>query len=178
MSQEPAVAAPITPEYCHFFKTLLVEELELENNYLRLHYGQAAIIGRLALQSAHFFLENVRVRSLPENCSLPEGAVSLLLLGLTREKAIEQRVSTGCYCIVRGEVVLCNVLHSNSSTLTARGVNEQFASLAHDPIAQKQFLSKLRLTHKPAIDLWFIQPIDKPEDLLTRRLKIRGLTVR
>ncbi|XP_016991294.2 uncharacterized protein LOC108053207 [Drosophila rhopaloa] len=178
MSQVQVVAAPNTPEYCHSFKTLLVEELELQTSYLRLHYGQCAIIGRLALKSAHFWLENVRVRSLPENYSLPEGAVSVLLLGLTREKAIEQRVSTGCYCIVRGEVVLCNVLRPNSPTLTARGVHEQFGSLAHDQIAQKQFISKLRLTHKPAVDLWFIQSIDRPEDLLTLRLKIRGMTVR
>jgi len=32
-------------------------------------------------------------------------------LGLTHDKAVEQSVATGSYCIVRGEVVLCNVVH-------------------------------------------------------------------
>jgi len=63
MNQEPVVAAP---EYCHFFKTLLVEELELETDFERLHYGQCAIIGRLVLESKFYRLENVRVKSLPE----------------------------------------------------------------------------------------------------------------
>ncbi|XP_017013439.2 protein modigliani [Drosophila takahashii] len=174
MNQE----AVVPPEYCHFFKTLLVEELELETDLQKLHYGQCAVIGRLVLESKFYRLENVRVKSLPENLSLPEGTISLLLLGLTREKAVEQSVSIGSYCIVRGEVVLCNVVHANSRTLTARGVHEKVSSLSHDPAAQKEFLSWLRLTHKPAIDLWFIQSIDRPEDLLCRRLEIRGLTVR
>jgi len=109
---------------------------------------------------------------------LPEGTISLLILGLTHDKAVEQSVATGSYCIVRGEVVLCNVVHPNSRTLTARGVHEKLSSLSHDPAAKKEYLSWLRLTHKPAIDLWFIQSIDRAEDLLSRRLEIRGLTVR
>ncbi|XP_017040170.1 uncharacterized protein LOC108087341 [Drosophila ficusphila] len=178
MSVEQTVVAKETPEYCHFFKTLLVEELQLETDYQKLHYGQCAVIGRLALKTDHFRLENVRVKSLPKNYQLPEGAISLLLLGLTIDKACDQRVAAGCYCIVRGEVVLCNVLRPNDPKLTARGVQQQVANLSHDPKAQERYLSQIQLSHKPAIDLWFIQSIDRAEDLLTRRLKIRELTVR
>ncbi|XP_016950873.1 uncharacterized protein LOC108025115 [Drosophila biarmipes] len=175
MNQEPVAAAP---EYCHFFKTLLVEELELETDFQRLHYGQCAIVGRLVLESKFYRLENVRVKSLPNNLSLPEGTISLLLLGLTFDKAAEQSVASGSYCIVRGEVVLCNVVQPNSRMLTSRGVHDKFTSLSHNPAAQKEYLSRLRLTHKPALDLWFIQSIDRAEELLRSRLEIRGLTVR
>ncbi|XP_020812848.1 uncharacterized protein LOC110187733 [Drosophila serrata] len=162
------------PEYCHYFKTLLVEELVLESDYRNLHYGQCSIVGRLRV-AEHFRLENVRVRNLPEDCSLPEGALSLLLLGLTYDKATEQRVSNGCYCILRGEVVLCNVLRPNSPTLTTRGIHEQLASLGHDSLARQRHLSDLNLTHKPAIDVWFAQKIDSTDELLSHRLQIRRL---
>ncbi|KAH8288913.1 hypothetical protein KR054_012041 [Drosophila jambulina] len=174
MSEEHEGGAQNTPKYCHYFKTLLVEELVLESDYRNLHYGQCSIIGRLRV-AEHFRLENVRVRTLPEDCCLPEGAVSLLLLGLTYDKATEQRVSNGCSCILRGEVVLCNVLRHNSPTLTARGIHEQLACLGDDLLARQKLLNDLKLTHKPAIDVWFAQKIDETDELLSQRLEIRRL---
>ncbi|KAH8255009.1 hypothetical protein KR032_002222 [Drosophila birchii] len=175
MSEGHTGGAQKTPEYCDYFKTLLVEELVLESDYQNLHYGKCAIIGRL-LVADHFRLENVRVRNLPEDFSLPEGALSLLLLGLTYDKATEQRVSNGCYCILRGEVVLCNVLRHNRPTLSTRGIHEQLASLEHDSLARQKRLSDLKLTYKPAINVWFAQKIDSTDELLSHRLEIRSLT--
>ncbi|XP_017034413.1 protein modigliani [Drosophila kikkawai] len=174
MSEEQSGGAQNIPEYCHYFKTLLVEELVLESDYRKLHYGQCSVIGRLRV-AEHFRLENVCVRSLPQDCCLPEGALSLLLLGLTYDKATKQRVSNGCYCILRGEVVLCNVLRPKSPTLTARGIHEQLASLGQDSLAQQKLLSDLKLTHKPAIAVWFAQKIDATDELLSHRLEIRSL---
>lgn len=107
--------------------------------------------------------------------SLGEGTVSLLILGLTHDKVVENRVSTGRYCIVRGEVVLHNVQHPKGAKLTAGGVYDKINSLSNDPLAQKQYLSALLATYRPAIDLWYIQVIDRAEDLLTRRLEMRSL---
>ncbi|XP_017067273.2 uncharacterized protein LOC108105292 [Drosophila eugracilis] len=178
MSEESDVAALNIPEYCNFFKTLLVEELQLAKDYRKLHYGKCAIIGRLAVKEKLFYLENVRVKGLPATHCLPGGTISLLILGFSFDKVAGQRVTTGCYCIVRGEAALCNVLRPNSPLLSSRGVNEQLSNLSHDPAAQKQLLTQLSLSHKPAIDLWSIQSISHPEDLLSRRLDIRGHTVR
>lgn len=66
MSENHADGAQNNPEYCHYFKNLLVEELALESDYRNVHYGQCSIIGRLCVAAEHFRLENVRVRNLPE----------------------------------------------------------------------------------------------------------------
>lgn len=99
------------------------------------------------------------------------------MLGLTYDKATEQRVSSGSYCILRGEVVLCNVLQPNSPTLTTRGIHEKLASLRHDSLARHKLLSDLKDSHKPAIDVWFAQKIDATGELLSHRLEIRRLVV-
>ncbi|KRK02779.1 uncharacterized protein LOC6535535 [Drosophila yakuba] len=175
MSLEPEVASSRSPKYCYFFKTLLVEELELETSYHNLHYGQCALIGRLAFKSNQYRLENVRVKCLPKKYSLDEGTLSVLILGLTHDKIVKQRVSAGRYCIVRGEVVLHNVQHPKGPKLTAGGVYDKINSLSNNPLAQTQYLTALRATYRPAIDFWYIQVIDRAEDLLTRRLEMRSL---
>ncbi|XP_017141946.1 uncharacterized protein LOC108155564 [Drosophila miranda] len=166
-----------SPPYIDFFETLLVEELALEPNYLKLHYGKCAVIGRLTVVSEKYRLENVRVKSLPEECSLPEGILSVLLLGLDIAKASEQNLSSGCYCIVRGEVVLCCVQFPNSPTLTTGGVLSLLQAMGDDEAARKNYLEELHKTHIPAIDVWFAQPVESFEELIDRRLQIKQLSL-
>ncbi|XP_017105049.1 protein modigliani isoform X2 [Drosophila bipectinata] len=158
-------------EFCTFFKHLLVEELALKKDYSTVHYGKCAVIGRLSRNTNQLRLENVRVKDLQEEYRLPEGRVSLPLLGLTRDKANEQHVSVGCYCIIRGEVVLVNLLNEKERPLTSRGVKEYISIRTLDGIARKQYLDDLLLSHIPAIDVWFAHPVDAPEDLLERKLR-------
>lgn len=104
---------------------------------------------------------------------MPEGRVSLPLLGLTRDKANEQNVSVGCYCIIRGEVVLVNILNEKDRPLTSRGIKDSIRIRGLDEVARKQYLDDLHLSYIPAIDVWFAHPVDAPEDLLERKLRVR-----
>lgn len=104
---------------------------------------------------------------------MPEGRVSLPLLGLTRDKANEQNVTVGCYCIIRGEVILINSLNEKERPLTSRGVKENIRIRGLDGVAHKHYLDDLHLSHVPAIDVWFAHPVDAPEDLLERKLRVR-----
>lgn len=53
------------PKYCDYCKFLLVEELCLEEDYRRLHYGKCTIIGRISNGSnCGLQIENVRIKNL------------------------------------------------------------------------------------------------------------------
>ncbi|XP_022215859.2 uncharacterized protein LOC111069930 [Drosophila obscura] len=174
MSQEREVAP--SPQYTNFFESLLVEELVLEPNYLKLHYGKCAVIGRLTVLAERYRLENVRVKSLPRECSLPGGILSVLLLGLDITKVSKLNLISGCHCIVRGEVVLCCLQSPNSPTLTSGGVFNLLQGMTDDEAACKRYLEKLHQTHIPAIDVWFAHPIDSFEQLIDSRLQIKQLS--
>ncbi|KAM8701938.1 hypothetical protein ACLKA7_007975 [Drosophila subpalustris] len=122
------------PKYCDFFKYLLVEELSLEPDYRQLHYGKCAVIGRLSAIPEFFSLENVTVPHLQSDYKLPTGAVSLLLLNFTYDKANDQSLAHGTYCIARGEIVLCNVQKANSDVLTTRGLHEHLFLLGDNEL--------------------------------------------
>ncbi|KAL7744304.1 hypothetical protein ACLKA6_001697 [Drosophila palustris] len=161
------------PKYCDFFKFLLVEELSLEPDYRQLHYGKCAVVGRLSAIPDYFSLENVTVPHLPSDYKLPTGAVSLLLLNFTYDKANDQSLAHGSYCIVRGEIVLCNVQKANSDVLTTRGLHEHLLLLGDNEVAHSQFLEQIHTTHKPALNVWHTRRIDQAEELIQRQLEIR-----
>lgn len=58
------------PKYCDFHKFLLVEELVLQDDYTRLHYGKCRVIGRLISINGEFFLENIQITNL-DKCVFP-----------------------------------------------------------------------------------------------------------
>jgi len=104
---------------------------------------------------------------------LSTGAVSLLLLNFTYDKSGDQSLAHGSYCIVRGEIVLCNVQKANSEVLTIRGLHEQLYLLGDKEEARSQFLEQIHTTHKPALNVWHTRRIDQAEQLVQRRLEIR-----
>ncbi|EDV92925.1 uncharacterized protein LOC6563407 [Drosophila grimshawi] len=163
------------PKYCDFFKYLLVEELVLEPDYRQIHYGKCAIIGRLCAIPDYFKLENVTVPHLPSAYKLPTGSVSLLLLNFTYDNTGVEKLTHGSYCIVRGEILLCNVKQPNSPTLTTRGLHEQLLKLEDNEEARLTFLEQVRKTYSPALSVWHTNRIDQAEELLQRRLEMRML---
>ncbi|EDW68415.1 protein modigliani [Drosophila virilis] len=163
------------PKYCDFFKHLLVEELVLEPDYRQIHYGKCAVIGRLCAIPDYFKLENVTVPHLPSDYRLPTGAVSLLLLNFTYDSPSVESLAHAGYCIVRGEVVLCNVQKPNSPTLTTRGLHEQLLQLGNNEQLRSALLEKVQQTHRPALSVWHTNRIDQAEELIQRRLEIRLL---
>lgn len=52
------------PKYCDFHKFFLVEELVLQDDYTRIHYGKCRVIGRLISINGDFFLENIQITNL------------------------------------------------------------------------------------------------------------------
>ncbi|XP_017870727.1 PREDICTED: uncharacterized protein LOC108618958 [Drosophila arizonae] len=175
------VAPPINdpaenlPKYCDFFKYLLVEELVLEPDYRQIHYGKCAVIGRLCAIPDNFKLENVSIPHLPSVYKLPTGAVSLLLLNFSYENSCTGSLANGAYCIMRGEIVLCNVQKPNSPTLTTRGLHEQLLRLDDSGKERSTLLENVQKTHKPALYVWHSSRINQAEELIQRRLEIRVL---
>ncbi|XP_062122790.1 uncharacterized protein LOC133836358 [Drosophila sulfurigaster albostrigata] len=163
------------PKYCNYYKHLLVEELVLEADFRQLHYGKCAVIGRLCAIPDHFKLENVTVPHLPSDCKLPTGAVSVLLLNFNYDAPGDTTLAHGNYCVVRGEVVLCNVEQPNSELLTIRGLYEHLSLLGDDNKGRCAFLETIQRTHKPALNVWHARRIDLAEELLQSRLEVRVL---
>lgn len=184
------------PKYCDFYKHLLVEELVLESDYRKIHYGKCAVIGRLCAIPDYFRLENVTIPHLPRwvqqleyavltrwpkvtwfysDYKLPTGAVSLLLLNFTYDKACVHDLAHRSFCIVRGEVVLCNVQKPNSLVLSIRGLHEQLLLLGDNEEARSQYLQQVHQTHKPVLNVWQANRISHAEELIQRRLEIRAL---
>ncbi|ALC47870.1 moi [Drosophila busckii] len=173
--EETAVSSENLPKYCNYFKNLLVEELALEPDYTHLHYGKCAVIGRLSAISDYIKLENVTVPHFPSECKLPIGVVSLLLLNFSYENSADDALSPGCYCIVRGEVVLYNVQKPNQLPITSLDLHHKLNLFGDKEEARAQLLQQVLKTYKPAINVWHSRRIDQPEELIQHRLEIRAL---
>lgn len=107
---------------------------------------------------------------------MPTGTVSLLLLNFTYDKACVHGLAHHSYCIVRGEIVLCNVQKPNSLALSIRGLHEQLLLLADNGEARSQYLELVNKSYKPALNVWQTNRISHAEELIQRRLELRALS--
>lgn len=101
--------------------------------------------------------------------------MSLLLLNFTYDKACVHDLAHRSFCIVRGEVVLCNVQKPNSLVLSIRGLHEQLLLLGDNEEARLQYLQQVHQTHKPVLNVWQANRISHAEELIQRRLEVRAL---
>lgn len=92
----------ILPEYCDFYKNILVEELVYIINPVKLHYGKCAVIGKLLCEERKYYLQNIRLKCLNETYQLPTGSVRTLLLPSTDQNSFP----TNTFAEVFGEAVL------------------------------------------------------------------------
>lgn len=99
----------------------------------------------------------------------------MLLLNFIYDQTGDKSLAHGNYCIVRGEIVLCNVQKANSEALTVRGLHEQLLLLGNNEEARSQLLEQIHTTYKPALNVWHTRRIDQAEQLIQRRLEIRVL---
>ncbi|TMW49300.1 hypothetical protein DOY81_005600 [Sarcophaga bullata] len=167
----------LLPKYSDFCKFLLVEELCLEEDYRRLHYGKCTIIGKIRNWSnSSFQLENVRVKNLSNEYTLPEGTLSIRLLTFSY---FGTKLTDSKYVEICGEVVLYNTKEpeaNHQTLLTSRGIAEQVAlTKTTDNKANLKLLKHYQEHYKPAIKLWFVQQINRAEDLIQRNLELRML---
>ncbi|XP_014099081.2 protein modigliani [Bactrocera oleae] len=163
-------------EYCFYHKFLLVEELVLQKNFLKLHHGRCTVIGKLNQhQNGYPVLENINLSSiLPRACNLPEGTVNLRLFKFV---TTDVELKIGQYCEVCGEVVLWNPNSSRDNwlSMTPRGALELELTNC-DKTNRNQMLEGLHRTYLPAINIFKIDYIDCAVELIQRHLKIRLLT--
>ncbi|XP_030374510.1 uncharacterized protein LOC115624065 [Scaptodrosophila lebanonensis] len=160
-----------SPKYCDYFKHLLVEEIALVPDYRQLHYGKCAVSGVLGIETDGFKLQNLRLVHLPCENTLPAETLSVRLLNINYEIVNSEKLADGSPCIVRGEVVLCNVL-GPGALMTARGIHELYLESETE---RDKLMNYLEKTYKPAINVWFIKRINQAVDLTERKLEIRLL---
>ncbi|XP_011200877.2 uncharacterized protein LOC105224486 [Bactrocera dorsalis] len=163
-------------EYCFYHKFLLVEELVLQKNFLKLHHGRCTVIGKLIQhQNGYPVLENINQSSiLPRACNLPEGTVNLRLFKFV---TADVELKFGQYCEVCGEVVLWNPNspRDNWLSMTPRSAVELELKNC-DKAVRKQKIEKLCDTYLPAVNIFRVDYIDCAVELIQRHLKIRLLT--
>ncbi|XP_054736199.1 uncharacterized protein LOC129243100 [Anastrepha obliqua] len=163
------------PEYCFHNKFILVEELALERNFLRLHQGRCTVIGRLQQHhNGYLILENINLSHLPRKYALPEGTANLRIFKFA---VWDVELKIGHYCEVVGEVVLWNPNNSRDNWLrvTPRGALE--SSQNFDKINNKEIFEQLHKKYFPAINCFKIDYIECPAELIERHLKIRHLAL-
>lgn len=163
------------PKYCDHCKFLLVEELCLEEDYGLLHYGKCCVIGKVQKTSTgEALLENIRISNLSNEYSLPEGTLTLRLLTFSY---FGTHLQNGLYVEINGEVVLINIKdcqNNHHTPLTSRGINEELQGAKNED-EQKKLLKYFHENYKPAIKVWFVQPISRASDLISRNLELRML---
>ncbi|CAD7003921.1 unnamed protein product [Ceratitis capitata] len=163
------------PKYCFYNKFLLVEELALERNYLKLHNGRCTVIGKLHYDhNGYFVLGNINLSSiLPRDYSLPEGVISLRLFKFATSNVLEN----GRYCEICGEVVLWSPNHTPVKWLptTPRGVLECELQKC-EKMNKIQLLELMQAKYQPAINIFQLDYIECPSELIQRHLKIRLIT--
>lgn len=54
------------PEYCEYYKNLLVEDVVFQSNPMEMHYGLCSVIGRIwqCNNTGTFYLENIKIPSI------------------------------------------------------------------------------------------------------------------
>ncbi|XP_068156155.1 protein modigliani [Drosophila tropicalis] len=161
------------PKYCDYFKLQLVEELALEKDYRELHYGKVAVIGRFSSEPEVICLENVLIERMPKEYRLSTGALSVLLLDFDYDKVYGEPLTHGHLCIVRGEVILCNLEKPTSPRLSTRFIHENLRKLNESQ--QKEYLQDIHKTYKPAINVWHAKRIELASELIQRKLELRML---
>lgn len=110
------------------------------------------------------------------NYSLPEGTLSIRLLTFSY---FGTKLTDSKYVEISGEVVLYNTTEpkaNRQSFLTSRGIAEQVAlTTITDNKSNLKLLKHYQEHYKPAIKLWFVQTINRAEDLIQRNLELRML---
>ncbi|XP_028895373.2 uncharacterized protein LOC105211108 [Zeugodacus cucurbitae] len=153
-----------------------IEELALQKNFLKLHYGRCTVIGKLNQhENGYPILENINLSTiLPRACNLPEGTVSLRLFKFV---TTDVELKIGQYCEVCGEVVLWNPNspRENWLPMTPRGAVELELKNCN-VTSQQQKLENLHNTYQPAINIFKVDYIECAQELIQRHLKIRLLT--
>lgn len=84
-------------------------------------------------------------------------------------------LSNSKYVEISGEVVLYNTKEpkaNHQTFLTSRGIAEQ---IALNDNKDNKLLKYYQEHYKPAIKVWFVQPINRAEDLIQRNLELRML---
>lgn len=67
------------PQYCEYYKHLLVEEIHYLKHPIDLHYGLCSVIGRMSCKEGRYELENIGLSCLDKRHRLHTGAVTILL---------------------------------------------------------------------------------------------------
>lgn len=98
------------PKYCENYKCLLVEELVCVMHPARLHYGKCLVIGKLVMENHRYYLQNIQLKCLGEECRLPTGFLRVLLLTSTADRPLP----VGCFAEVFGEAVLWDTAQTPS----------------------------------------------------------------
>lgn len=110
------------PEYCENYKCLLVEELVFAVHPARMHYGKCVVIGKLVLENARYYLQNVQLKCLGDEYQLPAGSVRILLLTSTADT---RPFPVGHFAEVFGEAVLWDTRETTTDRI---GVQEDYVA--------------------------------------------------
>lgn len=102
------------PKYCENYKCLLVEEFVFAVHPARLHYGKCMVIGKLVLENARYYLQNVQLKCLGDEYQLPTGSVRILLLTSTADSA---PLPIGHFAEVFGDAVLWDTRETTSDRI-------------------------------------------------------------
>lgn len=78
----------IIPNYCDVYKSILVEEICLIPNPIKLHYGKCSVIGKLVLDAERYYLQNIRLSFLDRKHQLRTGEIRVLLLPSIRDRPL------------------------------------------------------------------------------------------
>ncbi|XP_055852031.1 uncharacterized protein LOC129916219 [Episyrphus balteatus] len=167
------------PLYCYHSKPFLVEELALEESYQNLHYGRCCVIGRLAqdsTDSSNWFLENIRLPSLPKKYSLPEGTINLLL----SIRNFRRSIPNGKICEIIGECILNDTTIDKTASkipLTSKDITEKLNYLStKSPQCVLEYKTFLLTRYKPAISVDDIKVLERGHELAERNIEIRMLS--
>lgn len=79
------------------------------------------------------------------------------------------------YYEIVGEVILFNNIkpeENNANFLTSRGIVEQ-VQFFDDVKKQEKLLKYFSETYKPAVNVWYAQPVARAGDLIARNLELR-----
>lgn len=80
----------------------------------RLHYGKCMVIGKLVLENARYYLQNVQLKCLGDEHQLPAGSVRILLLTSTADS---RPFPVGHFAEVFGEAVLWDTRGTTSDRI-------------------------------------------------------------
>lgn len=78
---------------------------------------------------------------------------------------------------ITGELVLYNTKNpqdNHHTFVTSKGIVEQLASTTND-VEHNKLFKYFHSNYKPAIKVWFVQPISRAGDLIQRNLELRML---